>query len=226
MPVSNAVKHCFDEGQLSAGILPESYAPSMSSSLESFADRAWYAWHCLPRGKKGRPPTQRKLSLEYDIPIGTLSKVFDGTRKDVERATIKKMAAALQVSEQWLYLGQGIPPQLTGPLPPRPGAEEPEPPSGTQSGGKRLGDLPGWDEAEAVARKKEQNRDGWSFRGARELVVPNPPHALTAEYVLYRARIFRAEATPEQKDAMERLEIAEEKAQSRRVADRAAKGRR
>lgn len=85
-------------------------------NLGTIADRAWYAWHCLPRSKKGKPPSWKSLEKEYGVATTTFSKLFSGERKTVELETLPKMASALRVSEMWLYKGEGEVPKLSGPL--------------------------------------------------------------------------------------------------------------
>lgn len=96
----------------------------VTAPLDSLAERAWYAFHCLPRGsrtKKPTPPTV--LEKAHGLPRGSLGLIFSGTRTEPRLATRAKLAEALQVTEDWLIRGTGTPPTLTGLLPPRPRAE-------------------------------------------------------------------------------------------------------
>jgi transcriptional regulator with XRE-family HTH domain len=54
------------------------------------------------------------LEAEFDLPPTTLSRLFSGERKTVELKTLPKLAAALRVSEMWLFKGEGQAPTLTG----------------------------------------------------------------------------------------------------------------
>lgn len=84
------------------------------------ADRAWLAYHCLPRDEKGRLPALTALEKTVKLGRGTLSRFFSGERIPTPK-NLEKAAAALQVPSAWLAFGEGHAPRLTGPLPPRPG---------------------------------------------------------------------------------------------------------
>ncbi len=90
----------------------------MSDPGETFSDRAWYAWHCLPRDDEGSPPSPRPWGKTHGVDPSAIGRLFKGERGmgvDVTR----KFAEGLGVSLDWLVSGKGEAPVLTGPLPPR-----------------------------------------------------------------------------------------------------------
>lgn len=91
--------------------------------LESLADRAWWAFHSLPRDRLGRPPAATALEQAHGLSRGTLGKIFSGSRKTAEASTLARMAKALNVTADWLASGIGSTPRPTGFVPPRPGAD-------------------------------------------------------------------------------------------------------
>lgn len=86
---------------------------------ESFADRAWYAYHCLPRNRRGKPPSYNSLEEKHGISTGTISRAMLGDREEFSKTTLEKLARALSVSVGWLVEGVGDKPALTGQIPPR-----------------------------------------------------------------------------------------------------------
>lgn len=111
--------------------------------LPSLADRAWYAYHCLPRDDSGKLPTFKDLEegTKPAIAYGTLSHVMSGRRSHHRADTFPLMARALKCSEAWLRGEDGARgPVLTGMLPPRPGTTW-----------IRHGDVPGWKESVTLA---------------------------------------------------------------------------
>lgn len=85
----------------------------------SFADRAWHAYHCLPRTRRGKPPSYNSLEKAHGLSSGTLSRVMLGERAEFAMSTVEAIARALQVSLDWLMEGKGEAPKPTGPVPPR-----------------------------------------------------------------------------------------------------------
>jgi lambda repressor-like predicted transcriptional regulator len=84
------------------------------------AQRAWFAWHCLPRDEKGRPPSWRSLEADHGLSNATLKRLVDGKlpRPGMER--LERMAEALGVTPQWLHSGRGEGPLSRWPVPPYP----------------------------------------------------------------------------------------------------------
>ena len=88
--------------------------------LDTEVDRAWYAWHCLPRRANREPPSEDwvRKNLPDDQP--EISKGLIGRAMREERIpnlkTWKRIAQALQVPSSWLLFGEGERPTLTGPL--------------------------------------------------------------------------------------------------------------
>jgi hypothetical protein len=85
----------------------------------SFADRAWHAYHCLPRTRRGKPPSYNSLEKNARLSSGTLSRVMLGEREEFAKSTLEALARALQVSLDWLVEGKGEAPKPSGPVPPR-----------------------------------------------------------------------------------------------------------
>jgi DNA-binding Xre family transcriptional regulator len=92
--------------------------------LATFADRVWYAYHCLRRGRHGQPPSWRSLELKFGLANATFSKLATGEKTGVTLDALPRLARALSVSSQWLLEGIGDPPKLTGYLPSRKRVEQ------------------------------------------------------------------------------------------------------
>jgi transcriptional regulator with XRE-family HTH domain len=134
--------------------------------LPTLADRAWYAYHCLPRDRNGKPPTFKELEAAEQLPYSTLSHVMSGRRSQQRHETFAKIARALRVTEAWLR-GEAAEhgPTLTGEWPPRPGTGGVDPrrrnrrargPAPMQvvavATYARYGDVPGWPESVSLAK--------------------------------------------------------------------------
>ena len=84
--------------------------------LVTFADRAWYAYQCLPRGKNGKPPSLLKaMGPEKSL---LLARLFNGERSVPREETRALIAAALRVPRAWLDLADGEAPKLSAPYKP------------------------------------------------------------------------------------------------------------
>jgi hypothetical protein len=92
------------------------------SEPKNLADRAWYAWHCLPR-RNGKPPTRDWLEERHKLPQGVLSKIMKGKRNSLREATLKRIAVALNAKPEWLGQGRGPAPQADHLVPARPRSE-------------------------------------------------------------------------------------------------------
>lgn len=82
--------------------------------------RAWFAWQCLPRDRKGAPPSFRSLERQHGLSNNDLSRlVWDAyERLTVEKA--RKFAAALGTTAEWLEWEEGPGPMASLPVPERP----------------------------------------------------------------------------------------------------------
>jgi hypothetical protein len=110
--------------------------------LPTLADRAWYAYHCLPRDRRGKLPSVRELERDHALAQATLAHIFTGRRALHRSDTAPKIAKALRASESWLRGDAGARgPTLTGMLPPRPGTKW-----------RPHGTIAGWSESVALAR--------------------------------------------------------------------------
>ncbi len=121
-----------------AYLLPHGNTAKVSRmSAQTLADRAWLAYHALPRDSRGRPPSRRSLERAHVLPGATLAKLFGGFKETVEGANVSRLARALGVSSEWLFEGTGAAPVPTGPVPMRqfdaaawrPGADDAAPSS-------------------------------------------------------------------------------------------------
>ena len=86
--------------------------------LGTFAERAWYAYLCLPRVKEGKPPPIDQVMGRQHSRL--LHKLFKGHCNDPRQKTRELVAEALRVPRPWLDLGTGACPRLTGPYRPMP----------------------------------------------------------------------------------------------------------
>lgn len=85
--------------------------------LETRVDRAWYAWHCLPRQHTGEPHSEDWLrgQVEPAISKGLIGRAMREER-DPKLQTWERIADALGVSRMWLIHGNGDRPKLSGQL--------------------------------------------------------------------------------------------------------------
>jgi hypothetical protein len=81
--------------------------------LDTFAERAWYAYHCLPRVNGKLPALSNLIGAERR---SNLHKFFKGQRVHLREPSRILIANALNVPRKWLELGIGEPPNLTGPF--------------------------------------------------------------------------------------------------------------
>jgi len=86
--------------------------------LDTFAERAWYAYLCLPRDKQGKPPPLNQVIGKNRRTL--LHNLFKGLRTDARQKTRELIAEALRVDRAWLDHGSGAGPRLTGPYRPMP----------------------------------------------------------------------------------------------------------
>lgn len=103
----------------------QAYCDGMGATL---ADRVWYAIHCMPRNEvDGAPPDYKAIEGMAGLSNATVSKIVRGLRPKPAGQTVQSLAKVLGVTPTWLLSGSGEAPELTGPIPPRPGAEDVEP---------------------------------------------------------------------------------------------------
>lgn len=86
---------------------------------ETLADRAWLAYHSLPRNKRGKPPSYRSLEMKRGLSGGTLSRLMMGDRGEHSYDVRLLIAEALQTTVDFLWKGLGDSPKPTGIVPPR-----------------------------------------------------------------------------------------------------------
>lgn len=101
----------------------------MAIPLDTFAERAWFAYLCKRAGGKLAYKTLETKSEKGDPPDGlppkaTFSKLFKGDRAEPREAARIAIARVLGVEREWLELGKGAAPVLTVPYVPMPKNEE------------------------------------------------------------------------------------------------------
>lgn len=169
--------------------------------LPTLADRAWFAYHCLPR-EEGELPSYRQLEMAYGLSTAIISKIVLGTREHFWPETMPKLAEALRCNVDWLRAGTGPAPRLPHgvSVPPRPRTF------------KRYGDLPGWDAAvsEAKARPSEEKMgipDAW-FRAGAEMEIGRAvtDDMVTADLAIFVSGHAYYTATKEQQTRYSTLE--------------------
>ena len=82
--------------------------------LTTLAERAWFAFHCLPRRGDGSPPSEHAIEVQYGLSISTFDKLRKNPDINIWCPTLAKLTRALNVSADWLLLGVGERPRLTG----------------------------------------------------------------------------------------------------------------
>lgn len=164
--------------------------PMTVEPLTTFAARAWFAYHCLPRDQDGKPPASTALEAANGLNRGKLGKIFRDGAPQIPIKTLRSAAAALGVAPEWLESGEGPPPTLSGPLPPRPG---------TFSGAAAeilpvlCRSLPNWEESAAIALKSHPRLARYIER-AGDIALPHelrPIGVVTPAKVLRIARLIR-----------------------------------
>jgi hypothetical protein len=110
--------------------------------LPDLHHRLWHAYCCLPRDETGELPLITFVERDHGIPKGTLSRMLRGERLNVHRKTFALVALALRTSEHWLEHGGSGGPKTKYVVPPPPGLKW-----------KRCGEVSGWPEAVATAKR-------------------------------------------------------------------------
>lgn len=149
-------------------------------SLDSLADRVWFALHCLPRDAKGRPPASTVLEASQGLARGLIGKLTGERQRELRGPTLMRLAQALQVSTEWLLEGRGPIPVPTGPVPARPGTSLPPREADAD-------DLPA--RAAAIAFAQACGVDARVLEAARAL----PKHAYSPEEWLAVLKTMAAE---------------------------------
>lgn len=122
--------------------------------------------------------------------------------------TLRSIADAAGVSLRWLAEGEGESGLETAVM------EE-------SSGRPVFGNLTGWREAEALARKLYPNIPSFAFVKARETSAQRPPRAVTPEFVVDVARLWMRHASDDElmaadeTDADEQIAVMEAAAEAR-----------
>jgi len=168
--------------------------------LPTLADRAWFAYHCLPRDRRGKLPFLKELELEHGLSGGTLSHMMSGRRSQFRFETMPKISEALRVSEPWLRGDEDARgPTLTGPLPPRPGTKW-----------IRHGEVPGWRGSVELARLEPRQivPPGGFLLGA-EMVVYRPIDRITPGQAIAAALYAYEFSTPDEQAKYSTLEARE-----------------
>jgi hypothetical protein len=88
--------------------------------FSSIAQRAWFAWHCLPRNEKGQPPSINHLERDHDLSHAQLRKLIMGKAPRPGYTTIVKAARALDCDPGWLGRNEGPRPVTSWLVPPGP----------------------------------------------------------------------------------------------------------
>jgi len=147
---------------------------------QTLADRAWRAYHSLPRDSAGKPPTLKDLELSTDPPLGnaTLSRLMRGEREEFHPDTFRRIVLVLNTSEAYL-LGQpgARAPALSGMMPPRPGMPW-----------RRHGDVPGWRQSvELALMEKPPVLPPAAFLAGADMPVFAPIELITPEIAIAAA---------------------------------------
>lgn len=182
--------------------------------MDTLADRAWFAYHCLPVDHDGKLPSLRQLEIAYGLSTAMLSKVMHGKRTNHETDTIPKFAEALRCTVQFLISGEGRAPVLPAgrSVPARPG-------------GRRVyGDVPGWDEAVTAAKaRRGQLIPPEAYRAGADLEIFRNVPRMTPTLATWLSGVAWETSTPAQQT---RYSTAEARTASAGQAQRASPLRR
>jgi len=85
--------------------------------FSTIAQRAWFAWHCLPRNDKGQPPSINQLERDHGFSHAALRKVIMGRAPRPGYTTLVKAAEALRCDAGWLGSNEGPAPVCSWPVP-------------------------------------------------------------------------------------------------------------
>lgn len=154
----------------------------------TFADRVWYAIHCLPRDPSGKPPSERSIERAHKLPHGFLSKIARGDRKGVAVSfdVMERLAKALRCSAHWIQNGGDTDLTLSGFLPPRPHQKW-----------KRCADVAGWHEAVSIALADvRQKVPAEAFLAAAEMPAFIPADRMTPAMAIAAANFCWEFSTP------------------------------
>lgn len=118
------------------------------------------------------------------------------TRRRPRADTLLKLADALQVDLAWLTTGKGPMSSTDAPAS-----------SGTRA--KTFRDLPGWVEAERIARSRWRKTPNYAWVEAGNLSSENPPRHITPEVVFGFASAWYNSASDDDLAAAEEREVRE-----------------
>jgi transcriptional regulator with XRE-family HTH domain len=133
---------------------------------ETFGER-------LLRAIKARGLSRNKAGQKAGLAPGHITKLINGKGVGVAPETIQRLSKALRVNYEWLATGEGAMDDGS-PLPPSVDVDEPA---------RVFGDLPGWEEAEAEARKLFDEIPSDAFEAARQTSAPRLPELVDATTV-------------------------------------------
>lgn len=88
--------------------------------LSTIGQRAWFAWHCLPRNDKGQPPSISQLERDHGLSHAQLRKLVMGLSSRPSYSTLTRAAQALDCAPEWLADSEGTPPVCSVFVPPGP----------------------------------------------------------------------------------------------------------
>jgi transcriptional regulator with XRE-family HTH domain len=99
--------------------------------FSTISQRAWFAWHCLPRTDKGQPPPISQLERDNGLSHAQLRKIVMGLSKRPSYSTLTRAAQALGCAPEWLADNEGGGPVCSTFVPPGPPARKPAARRGT-----------------------------------------------------------------------------------------------
>lgn len=200
-PISTVNAQCSgcDSSTVSTQNLESAPLALSTASVQTFGDR-------LAHALKVRRRSQNWLESQAGFSRGHVSRLVSGRHHSPEPETIDRIAEALTVDYRWLATGKG---EMT----PRPDdAAQP------QSKPIRFGDLPGWIEAERLARERFDDIPAYAFERAASTSGGRPPSRIDAHTVAAFARAWLESSTREERRAAELAEVAAAVAASDRAA--------
>lgn len=173
----------------------------------------WILENKTQRG--GRRMSMRALSLAAGLSPGHVEQIINKRQSpDVEVSTLDALARAANVNLDWLRTGKGEPGSYDGSAPEGDADSDVRPrlerDTDDPEGPRRFGDLPGWPEAEAEARRVYDEIPGYAYEAAREQAGARWPRVVTAETVRAFALAWLDQISLEEKIARTRARVRAE----------------
>jgi hypothetical protein len=186
-------------------VLPVELAPDPGNLLPAMSLLERFQWVMKARGTNPSRWSE-DAGLSRTTVRGILKKIKEGEDPNPTQRTMEALAGAAGVSVAWLISGEGAPDDLGSP--PAPSAVVTRDGELPQGGYRRFGDLPGWAEAEAAARRTYRDLlPDFAWEAAAGQAGAVWPTEVTPQTVYRFAKAWFDQATEQELIERERAEV-------------------